>query len=103
MIWRVHVGLERLPAAVGRGRLRRHQRAQAAPGQGLEARHRALQQVSIGVTALDDLEHVGNILLSPPQRRRQLRGPVQEQRAHLPRRRGAVGAPGHLPGEWVWW
>ena len=39
-------GLERLPAAVGRGGLRRHQRAQAAPRQGLEARHRVVQQVS---------------------------------------------------------
>ena len=40
------LGLEWLPAAVGRGRLRRHQRAPAAPRQGVEARHRVVQQVS---------------------------------------------------------
>ena len=38
--------MERLPAAVGRGGLRRHQRAEAAARQGLETGHRALQQVS---------------------------------------------------------
>lgn len=32
------------------------------------------------------------------QRRRQLRGAVQVQRAHLPERRGPVGAARHLPG-----
>ena len=39
-------GLERLPTAVGRGGLRRHQRAQAAARQGVETRHRVVQQVS---------------------------------------------------------
>ena len=45
--------MERLPAAVGRGGLRRHQRAEAAARQGLETGHRALQQVSHNQDFLD--------------------------------------------------
>lgn len=30
---------------------------------------------------------------------RQLRGPVQVQRADIPQRRGALGPAGHIPGE----
>ena len=39
-------GVEGLSAAVGRGRLWRHQRAPSSPRQSLEARHRSFQQVS---------------------------------------------------------
>ena len=45
--------MERLPAAVGRGGLRRHQRAEAAARQSLETGHRALQQVSHNQDYLD--------------------------------------------------
>ena len=33
------------------------------------------------------------------QRRRELRGPVQVQRPHLPRRGGSLDPPCHLPGD----
>ena len=50
-----------------------------------------LHHYSIITTTLPSSRH--------PQRRWELRGPLQKQRAYLPPRRGAVGAARYLPGE----
>ena len=87
--------MEGLSAAVGRGRLRRHQRAPSSPRQSLEARHRPLQQVSGFAVILNSFRH--QLLLT--QRRRQLRGPLQIECAHLSRRGSALGPACNLPSK----